>query len=381
MKKAIVLSAALLLAGAALFAADDKKPAVKFSGRIRVGYNFQFGDTDKITDKKNPEGRLNLGVADADGLWTITFDTTDVTDKGSKQVGFSDHYVRARATVALDKALKGAGVDLGDVSLSLFGGYNDYYKTANVYKDGDYADNGYDRMELNVPSDSAQASIVGAKVGYGKLVNVEVAAAPYNDNKTENTHGFSVAATSTPYDGVAVGVAYGHNVRLGKDNIEGGAIYNNGLSATTFVDVAKLAKQDDFKLAVAGSFLYGFEDDDLKQDALLQGMGRVSGGIDLVDGYVEYAYTTVDHDDKYERQYLRAQANLNVVKGLALDVYYQDSDLTDEAKKDDFEVGAESCYTFGKVDYHLDVKYVAGKNDANKDDNNFVITPWIQIAF
>ena len=356
----------MLLAGAAAFAAD-----VKFSGRIRVGYTFQFGDTDQTTLKKNPEGRMNLTIADPDSLWTITFDAASPNENGG---GFSDHYYRAKATIALDKALKGAGVDLGDVSLKAFGGYYDYYETKNVYDDNTYSDNDVDRMELNVATQTAEASIVGATVGYGKLVSVEAVSAPVSDSGVGSA--FAFTATSKPVDGVQVGVGYGHNVMLGKGNKFGRKNYNNAMNASANVDIAKLIKNDKFSLAAAGDFQFGFEDKDEGQYQYIQALGRVSGGVEMVDGYVEYAYTTIDNDADDKAQYLRVQANLNMVKGLGLDVYYQDYDLTNEYEKDDFEVGAESSYTFGGVTYHLDVAY-----KAEKDNDNFVITPWIQIAF
>ena len=371
MKKAIVLGAAMLLAGAAAFAAD-----VKFSGRIRVGYNFQFGDTDKTTLKKNPEGRMNLTIADPDSLWTITFDaakTTTVTSgKTGETAGFSDHYYRAKATIALDKALKGAGVDLGDVSLKAFGGYYDFYETKNAYNDNPYSDNDVDRMELNVATQSAEASIVGATVGYGKLVSVEAVSAPVSDSGVGTA--FAFTATSTPVDGVQVGAGYGHNVRLSKGWAS--LTYNDALSVSANADIAKLIKNDKFSLGAAGEFLYGFEDSDDNLDAFFQVLGRVNGGVEKVDGYVEYGFAKVDADGADPAHYMRAQANLNLVKGLGLDVYYQDYDLTNENEKDDFEVGAESSYTFGGVTYHLDVAYLA-----EKDDNNVKITPWVQIAF
>jgi hypothetical protein len=365
MKKAIVLGAAMLLAGAAAFAAD-----VKFSGRIRVGYTFQFGDTDQTTLKKNPEGRMNLTIADPDSLWTITF---DAAKNGSTETGgFSDHYYRAKATIALDKALKGAGVDLGDVSLKAFGGYYDFYETKNAYNDNPYSDNDVDRMDLNVATQSAEASIVGATVGYGKLVSVEAVSAPVSNSGVGTA--FAFTATSTPVDGVQVGAGYGHNVRLSKGWAN--LTYNDALSVSANADIAKLIKNDKFSLGAAGEFLYGFEDSDDNLDAFFQVLGRVNGGVEKVDGYVEYGFAKVDADGADPLHYMRAQANLNLVKGLGLDVYYQDKDLTNEKKEDDFEIGAEAVYTFGGVDYHLDVAYVA-----KKDNDNFKITPWIQIAF
>ena len=364
MKKAIVLGAAMLLAGAAAFAAD-----VKFSGRIRVGYNFQFGDTDETTLKKNPEGRMNLTIADSDSLWTITFDAASANENGG---GFSDHYYRAKATIALDKALKGAGVDLGDVSLKAFGGYYDWYETKNVYNDNPYSDNDVDRMDLNVDTQTAEASIVGATVGYGKLVSVEAVSAPVSNSGVGTA--FAFTATSTPVDGVQVGAGYGHNVRLSKGWAK--LTYNDALSVSANADIAKLIKNDKFSLGAAGEFLYGFEDSDDNLDAFFQVLGRVNGGVEKVDGYVEYGFAKVDASGADPVHYMRAQANLNLVKGLGLDVYYQDYDLTNEKKEDDFEIGAEAVYTFGGVDYHLDVAYAA-----KKDDNNVKITPWVQIAF
>ena len=152
--------------------------------------------------------------------------------------------------------------------------------------------------------------------------------------------------------------------------------YNDALSVSANADIAKLIKNDKFSLGAAGEFLYGFEDSDDNLDAFFQVLGRVNGGVEKVDGYVEYGFAKVDASGADPVHYMRAQANLNLVKGLGLDVYYQDYDLTNENEKDDFEVGAESSYTFGGVTYHLDVAYVA-----EKDNDNFKITPWIQIAF
>ena len=365
MKKAIVLGAAMLLAGAAAFAAD-----VKFSGAFKAGYTFQFGDTDKTTAKKIPEGKMNLSIADADNLWSITFDAAP--NGGKETGGYSDHYYRAKATISLDQALKGAGVDLGDVSLKAFGGYYDFYETKNVYNDGAFSDNDVDRMDLNVATQSKKASIVGATVGYGKLFSLEAVSAPISDSGVGTA--FAFTATSAPVDGLQVGVGYGHNVRLSKGWLS--EEYNDALSVSANADIAKLIKNDQFSLGAAAEMLYGFEDSDYNQDAAIQVLGRVNGGVDVVDGYVEYGFAKLDVSGFDPLHYLRAQANLNLIEGLGLDVYYQDYDLTNEAENDDFEIGAEAVYSMGGVAYHLDVAYVA-----EKDNNNVKITPWVQIAF
>jgi hypothetical protein len=70
-KFVLVLALVLLVATTAAFAGD-----VNFSGRARAGYVFKFTDSGTaITAKYPTEAKINFVVADADGLWTITYKT------------------------------------------------------------------------------------------------------------------------------------------------------------------------------------------------------------------------------------------------------------------------------------------------------------------
>ena len=392
MKKAIVLGAAMLLAGAAAFAADEKaKPAVVFSGFFRAGYTFKFEDGDfSGSIWKGKEERVNMHVKDSEGLWDVNIKSLSSLD--------GDDKLDANGTVSLSKTLEKQGLDLNGISLKFTIGTktNDAMLRAYDNVSGD----DFDKYRL------VGDYVTAFTVGYDKLT-VQIASDPITDNN--NNAGVAVSAKYADSDlGFAVAAGYAHKGAGWTDdgdvaNSEGlmftsaakddATVYSlqtdNGLAVSGNVNIAKLIKADKFKLGAGVAFNYGFGDGTktvqttkTKGDlTTMRLVADVSGGIDMVDGFVEYAYEMADSDDfaldKVDNQYLKAQANLNFFadKGISLDVYFKDTDLDDFS--DYWLAGGDVNYKLGGVKYTLKAEVY---NDHKNDDNvAFTLSPRVRI--
>ena len=398
MKKAIVLGAAMLLAGAAVFAAEEKKgPAVKFSGYFRAGYTFKFydGDFSSTSWKGKTEERVNMHVKDADGLWDVNIKSLSSLDGDDKIAG--------GATVSLSKALEKNGLDLNGLSLKFSIGNKTNDAMLRAYDNASGDD--FDKYRL------VGDYVTAFTVGYDKLT-VQIASDPITDNN--NNAGVAVSAKYADSDlGFAVAAGYAHKGAGWTDdgdvaNSEGltfassaaktdGAILltDNGLAVSGNVDIAKLIKADKFKLGAGVAFNYGFGDGKVKSyfggatESTVKGdlttmrlVADVSGGIDIIDGFVEYAYEMADSDDlhmdKIANQYLKAQANLNFFadKGIGLDVYFKDTDLDDFS--DYWLVGGDVNYKLGGVKYTLKAE-AFNVHTASDDKVAFTLSPRVRI--
>ena len=396
MKKAIVLGAAMLLAGAAAFAASD----IKFSGSAQAGYSFAFGE-DNITrswkdwDGDDGEGEFDLAISDADGLWSLSFD--------DGVFGFGDLQVATQIKVNLSKALNKAGVDTGDFGFSFAVGRKAWETELTAY--GDKSGNHYQRVQAG---NGGYLTIVDAN--YGSLVKARAMFSPIDGPDTtqdvfkwddsasaykketkpvEGDHtSFGVSALVAPVDGVKVAVGYTKNGRMRVNSKRNNVTYNpakgdklvrdNWLTGSASVDVAKLVGTKDFKLSVDVADRYAFEQDDVKYNRLSV---QVAGGVDLVDGYAEYSLATKDASDTTNVSQLKVGANFNVVKGLGLGAYTQFFDLTDELDSSDaFTVGGDVSYAFGNVTYAVNLEYGNETKDDAKDQY-FAITPSVAIVF
>lgn len=96
----------------------------------------------------------------------------------------------------------------------------------------------------------------------------------------------------------------------------------------------------------------------------------------MVDGYVEYSR----RDDVNG---LKVGANLNLVKGLGLSPYWEDTDLD----KDGWQVGLDTSYLLGSVTWHLDMNYATDgydtmdKKGKAATQNTFTVSPYVSFAF
>ena len=379
MKKILTILTVALLACSTVFA------AVNFSGELVTGYNLNFDKDGNFsghvfgqdgTDTNTT--KLNLGIADDNGVWSVGIEGILVADG------------RVSGDVSIDM-MKLFGAD-SDLSVKLGLAANDEQAALRAYSN--QSGNNYDRIRT-----SAAGVWANLSVGYADLVTVTVAGSPatpavadggdiagtYNDyaNKVNealpegtpdeektptikptgfgaNGGDLAVSALVTPVDGVKVSVGY---VLNGKDDDGTGS---EGLFDAADVNVGALAGLD-FDLGVSAAYKYGVAN---KQNVIA---ATVYGGVDAVNGYVEYAYLS-----GAKQNYLVAGANFNVVENMLLDVFVGANDLGTFG--DTFFVGGDVGYTVSGVTFKLGVEYAAG--DAfSYDETGFSIVPQVSVAF
>ena len=392
MKKAIVLGAAMLLAGAAAFAADEKKASVIFSGAFKAGYNFDFVQFNKDThdgkkqqfgyytddDDKN-EGEFDLNVADADGIWKLTFRQDD----GNL---FGDFNFRTKAVIDVGKSLKSAGVDMGDVSAKLTFGRYSGETLNNAFLD--LEGNHWQRVKTN------GSYSVGLEAGYGKLVGLQFIVDPTKNASTSKsgdaTYGFAV--TSTPVDGVKVAVDFSRHGKSTQYGYNATAtatkpvvVEDYAVGASTTVDINKFVNVD--KLTLVGSGYYTFRRFGTlgtEEDVNKQNFGAaLKVGYDKVDGWLEYNYAedNIDADDNgVGEQWMKALVNLGGlvgVKGLGLDAYYMQRSFDDTW----FSVGADVSYKLAGVTYGLKAEFTDKDLSKTNSTTTFRVRPSVLIEF
>ncbi len=370
MKKAIVLSTALLLAGAAAFAAD-----VKFSGKFRAGYTFKFLDGDLTSTPKYNDGdgkyeeRLNFHVTDADGLWDINIKALD-NDLDS------DDKLKAKATVNVSKALENGGLDLKGIGFKFAIGNMSNNALLKAYDNV----SGDDRDAFKLFSNGYVTSFTAS---YDKLT-FQVDLDPITSNN--NAAGIGVSAKYADSDaGFAIAAGYAHNDAgftddgdlSGKDGVKLSACgKDHGFVLSGNADIAKMVGLD-FKLAAGAVFGYTTEEDGGNAMRLA---ADLSGGVDAIDGWVEYQYDVYDPDsgDKLSTHYLKANANFNFLadKGISLDAYVGDNDL--ENADDYWFFGGDLGYSLGGAAYNLNVEVF---NDASADKVGVTVTPKVTIVW
>ena len=374
MKKAIVLGAAMLLAGAAAFAAD-----VKFSGKFRAGYTFTFEDGDMVSTpkyfdfaNKKYEGRLNFVVSDADGLWSLSIKSLS----GSLD---SNDKLATKATVNVGKALEKNGLDLNGFGLKFAVGN---MKNNALLKAYDNA-SGDDRDAFKLFASGDKGYITSFTASYDKLT-FQVDVDPVSNG--EKAAGYAFSAKYADNDlGFAVAAGYAHNNAAFTDDGDNDCKdgfklseqkLDNGFVVSGNVDIAKLAGLD-FKLGAGAVFGYVTEEDVGKG---MRVAADLSGGIDAIDGWIEYQYDVVDPDnaDKLSNHYLKANANFNFFadKGIGLDAYCGASDL--ENASDYWFFGGDIGYKLGGAAYNLNVEVA---NNAATDNVKVAVTPKVTIAW
>ena len=382
MKKILTILAVAILASATVFA------AVNFSGELVSGYNLNFDKNGKFsghvfgqdgTDSNTT--KLNLGIADENGVWSV----------GIEGVLVADGRVSGDVTVDMMK-LFGAETDF---ALSLGLAANDEQTILRAYANP--SGKNLDRIRTGAAGLWANATI-----GYGDIVKVNVAGSPATPAISDggdlpagsndvtvtvpgvedpieiegttsgkptgwgaNAGDFTVSAMVTPVDGVAVSAGY-----VMKGDNRNGTGKEGAVAAAANVNVGTLAGLN-FDLGVSASYSYGFG---TEQNVVA---ATVYGGVDALDAYVEYAYLTTTFESK--NNYLAVGANINAVENMILDVFFGANDLPKFA--DTFFVGGDIGYAVSGVTFKLGVEYSASGDAFSYDEAGLSIVPQISLAF
>lgn len=341
-KKFVATLALVLLVVVSLAAAPT------FSGRFRQGYTFTFaeGADPAITEWKSEEAKLIIKFADDNGLWTIDLKTTGPLNSNDKW--------GANASINLGKLLGAAGVDLGDFGMTASIGANTKMTALSAYND--VTGNEYYKLKNNGKA-SAQLAM-----NYGKLVKFNVAGDPTNAGRS-----VVVSALTEPVEGVSVSVAYARNAWIG-DNFDSDYTAKNMIGGAVNVDVAKLAGLD-FKLGVSAYDNYALKENSVSYNSLA---ANVNGGVEKVDGFVEFLMNNVISDSSTSNYAMNTQVNLNLVKNLGLDVYFNIANL--EKTGDTFSVGGDVSYKLSGVEFAMNMEYA-------KASKSFAVTPKVIIVF
>lgn len=355
MKKRFVLVLALiLLVASTAFAAD-----VKFTGGFKTGYNFVWDKDGNLTtsvsdDSKNSlgtEGWLYLKLADADGFWTLTYKGTPDLNK--------TNYMKAAASISLDKALAKAGVDMGDVTLGLSIGGAKNNSVYTVYSDP--------RSDVDDNWGMAHSAGFATKVevGYAKLGSLMVS---FNPGETTGKFDFGAALKVTPVDGVSVAVGFVNNYPV---KLTGSLAGNNGLRASALVDVAKLASLKDMSLTVSGDYALwmkcftGDVNGSVMHAAAVFGMNKftVSSEFRMIDSYATEKKTTSG---------LYNKVVYSGIENVGLNANFDIKDFSDASNNMAF--GANASYKLGGVTYAAGIGYATSTKSFN-------IKPTVAIAW
>ena len=350
MKKVLVSLLVLALAMTSVFA------AVNFGGEFVGGYNFNYNNDVWTSHIMGQDGtgshttKLNLSFADENGLWKVTTEGEMVADK------------RLAGDISIDM-MKLFNAE-SDVSVNFGLAMNDEQSVLRAYSN--QSGKNFDRFRT-----AADGLWANVNVGYGNLVQVQVAGAPEltaggedtEDQPNKGGGDLVISALTNPLDGLKVSagwVLHGKNDNdTGTDGIVGGAV---DVNVATLVGL-------NFDLGVSASYKYGFATEQSVVAA------TVYGGVDLVDAYVEYSASIADAATKH---FLVAGANLNVVENMILDVFFGATDL--ENFGDTVFVGGDIGYTLQNVTFKLGVEYAKG--DAfSYDLPGLSIVPQVSVAF
>ena len=374
MKKILTILTVALLACSTVFA------AVNFSGELVAGYQFNYNKDEWTSHVQGQDGgdsnttKLNLGVADDNGVWSIGIEGVLVADG------------RVSGDISLDM-MKLFGATESDFSLKVALAANDEQTGLRAYSN--QSGNNYDRIRTG-----AAGLWTSITLGYTDLVQVQVAGAPrmggvkdggdmpFGQKPTgwgANAGDVVVSALIKPVAGIAVSADWAYNgedksivkvddptstdpedtISTPNKGVVGGAV---DVNVGTLVGL-------DFDLGVSVADRYEYES---TYNALA---ATVYGGVDAVNGYVEYALLSQDETMEH---YLVAQVNLGVVEGLPIDVYFGAENLAEFA--DTFFVGGDIAYEVSGVNFALNVEY-AKAGAFNADYTGLSITPSVGVSF
>lgn len=267
------------------------------------------------------KGEFNLNVADADGIWKLTFRQDD----GNL---FGDFNFRTKAVIDVGKSLKSAGVDMGDVSAKLTFGRYSGETLNNAFLD--LEGNHWQRVKTN------GSYSVGLEASYGKLVGVQFIVDPTKNasvsKPVDATYGFAV--TSTPIDDVKVAVDFSRHGKSTQYSSKATSTYTldadtgkikatttvsrveqYAIGASATVDVNKFINVDKLTLVGSGYYTFGeFSKFETKKDEAKHNFGFATKvGYVKIDGWIEYNYAQDNNDadgNGVEEQWIKALVNL-----------------------------------------------------------------------
>ena len=350
MKKVLVSLLVLALAMTSVFA------AVNFGGEFVGGYNFNYNNDEWTSHIMGQDGtgshttKLNLSFADENGLWKVTTEGEMVADK------------RLAGDISIDM-MKLFNAE-SDVSVNLGLAMNDEQSVLRAYSN--QSGKNFDRIRT-----AANGLWANVNVAYGNLVQVQVAGAPEFTSAADDEAGIDgeggdlvISALTNPLDGLKVSAGW-----VLKGDGQNGSGNDGAFTAAADVNVGTLAGLN-FDLGVSASYIIGFADGAAQTIA-----ATVYGGVDVVDGYVEYSANITDAATKH---YLVAGANLNVVENMILDVFFGATDL--ENFGDTVFVGGDIGYTLQNVTFKLGVEYAKG-SAFSYDLPGLSIVPQVSVAF
>ena len=332
MKKVLVTLLVLAVAMSSVFAAVD------ITGELVAGYAFKVGGPEDYVgmvygqDGENTNTtKLNLGVADENGLWSIAL----------KGFVYADDRLAGSATIDLAKLIA------GDTALSAKLGFTYGRVTAlraySMQKD-------FDRMRT-----ADTALWASLNLGYafdGGSVEVQLAGAPElignagekNGALLGGNQGDFVVSALAKWNGLAVSAGY---MLKGDAN-------DSSMGGTAASDKYSIGDEINM-LGVAAYF-----------------------GFDPAKVTVQYGLTTktgaaADH-------FLYAGVDVTAIENLALTVYGGAYSFSAES----WYVGATAGYTVSSVTFQLGLEYANNKSfkyDGTRDDGGFWIVPSVKIAF
>ncbi len=350
MKKVLVSLLVLALAMTSVFA------AVNFSGEFVAGYNFNMDKDGKWTSHiMGQDGtgshttKLNLGVSDEAGIWSISAEGQMVADS------------RLAGDISIDM-MKLFGAD-SDLSVKLGLSMNDEQVVLRAYSN--QSGKNFDRIRT-----AADGLWTNVNVAYGDLVQVQVAGAPKLEAGKEdgtadqaNVGGgdLVVSAMTAPIDGLKVSAGW---VLNGDGQNESGT--EGAITAAADVNVGALAGLN-FDLGASASYIYGFGPENSVIAA------TVYGGIDLVSLAAEWSLNTAT-----DKNFLYVGADFNVVENMLLEVFFGANDIEDFENQ--FFVGGTVGYTLNTVTFKLGLEYAAG-SAFDYDLPGLSIVPQVSVTF
>lgn len=362
MKKVLVTLLVLAVAMSSVFAAVD------ITGELVAGYALKFGGTEKYTgmifgqDNENTNTtKLNLGVADEDGVWSIAM----------KGFFYADDRLGGSATVDLVKLF--APDSAASAKLGLSYGRVTALRAYSMQKD-------FDRMRT---ADTALWASLNLGYAFDNgSVEVQVAGAPKqiagdgekNSQLLPGNEGDLVVSALAKWNGLAVSAGYIMKGDTSDSSMSGAASnYGKGLvGGAVDVNLGSLIGTD-FDFGVAASDKYSIED-----EINMLGVAAYFG-FDPAKVTVQYGLTTktgaaADH-------FLYAGVDVTAIENLALTVYGGAYSFSAEQ----WYVGATAGYTVSSITFQLGVEYANGKSykyDGTLDDDTGLwIVPSIKIAF
>ena len=360
MKKVLVTLLVLAVAMSSVFAAVD------ITGELVAGYAFKVGGPEDYVgmvygqDGENTNTtKLNLGVADENGLWSIAL----------KGFVYADDRLAGSATIDLAKLI--AGDTALSAKLGLTYGRVTALRAYSMQKD-------FDRMRT-----ADTALWASLNLGYafdGGSVEVQLAGAPElignagekNGDLLGGNQGDFVVSALAKWNGLAVSAGYMLKGDANDSSMGGTDNYAKGLvGGAVDVNLGSLIGTDfDFGVAASDKYSIGDEINMLGVAAYF--------GFDPAKVTVQYGLTTktgaaADH-------FFYAGVDVTAIENLALTVYGGAYSFSAES----WYVGATAGYTVSSVTFQLGLEYANNKSfkyDGTADDGGFWIVPSVKIAF